>query len=295
MADTVEHLKAFPKTKDHFIGIDSDGCAFDTMEPKHKECFCPAMIWKYELASVSKCAREAWDFVNLYSKTRGCNRFHALQHVMNFLRDRDEVKRRGVGIPELKQVKAWTERESLLGNPALEAEVERTKDPELAQCLEWSKAVNETVARIVKGVPPFPGVRELLEKAAPKADMIVVSATPGEALEREWREHSIDGFVKVIAGQEMGRKAEHLALAAKGKYPSERILMVGDAPGDMKAARANDALFCPINPGHEEESWARFAEEALDRFFAGTYAGGYEAELIEEFEEFLPESPPWKK
>ena len=24
-----------------FVGIDSDGCAFDTMEIKHKECFCP--------------------------------------------------------------------------------------------------------------------------------------------------------------------------------------------------------------------------------------------------------------
>ena len=24
-----------------FVGIDSDGCAFDSMEIKHKECFCP--------------------------------------------------------------------------------------------------------------------------------------------------------------------------------------------------------------------------------------------------------------
>jgi len=29
---------------DFFIGIDSDGCAFDTMELKHKECFTPNII-----------------------------------------------------------------------------------------------------------------------------------------------------------------------------------------------------------------------------------------------------------
>ena len=45
--------------------------------------------------------------------------------------------------------------------------------------------------------------------------------------------------------------------------------MIGDAPGDLKAARANDALFFPINPGHEDESWERFYEEAVHKFLAG--------------------------
>jgi hypothetical protein len=35
--------------------------------------------------------------------------------------------------------------------------------------------------------------------------------------------------------------------------------------------------------------------KGLDRFFAGTYAGDYEAQLIAEFEQYLPETPPWKK
>ena len=83
---------------DYLVGIDSDGCAFDTMEPKHKECFCPTFIWKFGLAAVSKFAREAWDFVNLYSKTRGCNRFLAVQHVLRFLSEGDEVIRRHVKI-----------------------------------------------------------------------------------------------------------------------------------------------------------------------------------------------------
>ena len=287
-------LKAFRPECEYFVGIDSDGCAFDTMEPKHKECFCPTTVWKWDLAAVSKYAREAWDFVNLYSTLRGCNRFHALQHVMDLLRERPEVRRRGVHIPELADLKAWTARETALGNPALEAEVKKTRNPELARCLDWSKTINEAVARIVKNVPPFPGVRESLDLLADKADLIVVSATPGEALEREWQEHGIAGHVAVIAGQEMGSKTEHLKFGAGGKYPPEKILMIGDAPGDLKAARSNKALFFPINPGREEESWERFRAEAGPRFLAGRYSRDYEAALLAEFDQILPEQPPWK-
>ncbi len=293
--DPHKELKAFRPAHKFFVGIDSDGCAFDTMEPKHKECFCPVTVWKWDLASVSKYAREAWDFVNLYSTLRGCNRFHALQHVMDLLRERREVKRRGVRIPELKDLAAWTKRETALGNPALEAEVKKTANAELARCLDWSKTINETVARIVRNVPPFPGVRESLELLSGKADLIVVSATPGEALEREWEEHGIARYVSVIAGQEMGSKTDHLRLAAAGKYPPERILMIGDAPGDLAAARANKALFYPVNPGHEEESWDRFVREAGPKFLAGDYTKEYEANLLAEFDKLLPAAPPWKR
>ena len=292
--DPHKELKSFKPAQKSFVGIDSDGCAFDTMEPKHKECFCPVTVWKWDLASVSKYAREAWDFVNLYSTLRGCNRFHALQHMMDLLRERAEVKRRGVAIPELQALAAWTQRETALGNPALEAEVKKTANEELARCLDWSKTINRMVADIVRNVPPFPGVRESLELLAGKADMIVVSATPGEALEREWEEHGIARYVSVIAGQEMGSKTDHLRLAAAGKYPPERILMIGDAPGDLKAARANGALFYPVNPGHEEESWDRFVREAGPKFLAGQYSKEYEARLLAEFDKLLPATPPWK-
>ena len=147
---------------------------------------------------------------------------------------------------------------------------------------------------MVEGVPPFPFFRESVEKLSTKADIICVSATPGEALEREWQEHDIAKYAAVIAGQEMGSKKEHLKLAAGTKYEKDHVLMIGDAPGDLAAARANAALFYPINPGHEDASWERFLNEAADRFFAGTYAGGYEASLIAEFDKLLPEKPPWK-
>ena len=34
---------------DYLVCIDSDGCAFDTMEIKHKECFCPAVVNVWDL------------------------------------------------------------------------------------------------------------------------------------------------------------------------------------------------------------------------------------------------------
>jgi phosphoglycolate phosphatase-like HAD superfamily hydrolase len=215
--------------------------------------------------------------------------------VLDLLRERDEVKRRDVHIPEMPEMRAWTRRETKLGNPALEAEVKKTGSAELARLLDWSKTVNQTVEKIVKNVPPFPWVRESLENLYRHADIVVVSATPGEALVREWKEHKIDGHVRVIAGQEMGSKAEHLALGAGGKYEKDRVLMIGDAPGDMSAARKNGALFFPVNPGHEEESWKLFFEEALSKFLKGEYAGAYEAKLIAEFDKYLPERPPWKR
>jgi len=71
--------------------------------------------------------------------------------------------------------------------------------------------------------------------------------------------------------------------------------MVGDAPGDLKAARANGALFFPIDPGDESESWRRFLDEGIGRFLAGAFRGDYENRLIDGFMARLPSVPPWKK
>jgi len=283
-----------------FVGIDSDGCAFDTMEIKHKECFCPNTIKYWDLQGVSKYAREAVEFVNLYSKWRGINRWPALVMVFDLLRERPEVIARNIPVTEARALRAFIESGKALSNDGLKAYLSEFSGPaearaELERGLAWSQAVNATVADMVHGVPPFPYVRESLAMMQGEADMMVVSATPTEALVREWQEHGIDGYVRVIAGQEMGSKTQHLALAARDKYPPHNILMIGDAPGDMQAARANGALFYPINPGAENQSWERFYKEAYARFVAGTYAGEYEQALIAEFESYLPDVPPWKR
>jgi phosphoglycolate phosphatase-like HAD superfamily hydrolase len=281
----------FQAKQKFLVGIDSDGCVFDTMELKHKECFIPAFINYYELQGASKYAREAAEFVNLYSKSRGVNRFPALVEQLDWLSRRPEVKARGVKVPKPAGVIKWIAEESKLGNPALEKAVAATDDPDLRLALTWSKAVNDTVATMVRGVPPFPNVKACLDRFAEKCDMIVASATPNAALKAEWEEHGIAGHVRAICGQEAGTKKEILSVATQ--YGEHKCLMIGDAPGDHKAAVANNCLYFPINPGHEEASWKRLLDEGIDRFFAGTYVGAYQQHLIDEFNEYLPATPPW--
>ena len=282
----------FTPRHEFLVGIDSDGCAFDTMELKHKECFIPNTINYYNLQGVSKYAREAAEFVNLYSKSRGINRFPALVESLEWLAKRPEVQARHVKITVPPGLVEWLKREKKLGNPTLQKAVEETGDADLKQALEWSVAVNEAVEAMVRNVPPFPFVRESLEKLAPQADMLVISATPNDALQREWEEHDIARYVAAICGQETGKKEETLGAAAK--YKADHTLMIGDAPGDHKAAKVNNALFYPINPGAEEASWKRFFEEGVDRFLNGTFAGQYQKALLEEFDSYLPERPKWK-
>lgn len=285
-------MAEFTKKADFFIGIDSDGCAFDTMEVKHKECFIPPFIKTYQLAAISKFAREACEFVNLYSKWRGANRFPAYLMALDLLAERPEVAKRGFQIPRLPQTRKWIETETKLGNPALQEKVQQTNDPELTQLLAWSKAVNKAVEETVFGVPPFPMVRESLQSMQGKADVVVVSATPGEALKREWAEHDLDRYVALICGQEAGTKKE--TLAPSKQYAGDHSLMIGDAPGDLSAAKANKCLFFPILPGDEDTSWQQFHDEGLKRFLDGSFAGAFQDKLIADFEKRLPETPPWK-
>jgi len=281
-------------TKPFFVGIDSDGCVFDTMEIKHKECFIPNIIKHFKLQAVSKYVREASEFVNLYSQWRGTNRWPALVITFDLLRDRKEVLNRGVRIPDIPSIRAFVESGFPQSNDGLQAYIaKRGSDDELSRAMVWSTAVNEAVDDMVEGDTPSPYVREILERLPADTDIVVVSGTPTGALRKEWDVHKIDGFVRLIAGQEMGKKNVHLQLAAGGKYPADHQIMMGDSPGDLKAAQAVGAHFFPINPGHEEASWERFYKEGIDAFLEGRYSREFQDELLAEFEALLPENPPW--
>ena len=293
MTDRTPSLQDLAPAKEFFVGIDSDGCVFDSMEIKHKECFTPMYIKHFGLQPVSKYAREVWDFVNLYSKSRGINRFPALSNSLNLLAERHEVQARGVKPWATDALDAWIAAEPKLTNSTLQQAVDAGAG-ELAGVLAWSIAVNAAIEDIVSGVPPFPLVRESLERLTEFADAIVVSQTPTSALEREWAEHDLARYVRLIAGQELGSKTDHLKLAAGGKYAPRHVLMIGDAPGDFKAAKANHALFFPIVPGREEASWQRLFDEGLDYFRNDRFAGDYEEGLIREFNQSLPERPSWQ-
>ena len=286
----------FQPRQSFFVGIDSDGCAFDAMELKQKECFTPSTVRVWGLQPISKYARETAEWVNLYSKWRGANRWPALVKVFELLAERPEVKARGVKVPEGKALKEFIASGFPPSESGLKAYIAAGHgDDELWRGLEWTRAIDSLVAITVRDVPPFPFVRESLQKLQGKTDLMVISTTASDALQREWSEHGLAQYMDVMAGQDMGTKKQHLEFAAKGKYPDDHILMIGDAPGDRDAAHAVNALYYPISPGTEELSWQRFRDEASEKFLNSTYAGEYESALIAEFDQLLSDTPPWKR
>lgn len=291
---TLGDLRSLPKRHDSLVGIDSDGCVFDTMSVKQQEHFHPLIIKAWSLEACEKQLRACAEFVNMRSKNRGINRFPALLHVFELLHAYPGIEATGVALPKLDALRAYVYSGLALGNPSLKAEVERTQDAELARLYDWSLAINVEIDTRMRPVHPFVWARRALELIREQSDAIVVSQTPEEALVKEWNLHHLHGYVDLIAGQELGTKAEHLRIAAVGKYEPHRVLMIGDAPGDHAAALKNRACFFPITPGCEETSWERFCAEAYGKFLAGTYAGAYERALTDEFSAALAEIPPWQ-
>lgn len=290
-------LPAMKPKHDYLICVDSDGCVFDSMELKHKECFCPATVNVWSLQNVSRFAREAAEFVNLYSRTRGINRFPALVRTLKLTAQRPEVLKRGYVLPDLKPLEDWIAFTPSLSGAALEALVGKSADPDpaLLRALQWSHEVDQNVARIVHGMRPFPYVKEALERLRTFADIVVVSVTPHETLLREWADCGLDGYVSAIAGQEMGTKAQCIRQAMQGRYRPDHVLKIGDAPGDYAAAKANGVLFNPILAGEETACWQRILDESAARFQYGSYRGAYMQGLTEAFSASLLENPPWEK
>jgi len=64
--DPAKPLKEFKPKKKFFVGIDSDGCAFDTMGIKQRECFCPWLIGYFGLQPVAQAVRECKEFADLF-------------------------------------------------------------------------------------------------------------------------------------------------------------------------------------------------------------------------------------
>ncbi|MCG2660059.1 MAG: HAD family hydrolase, partial [Kiritimatiellae bacterium] len=160
---------------DAFVGIDSDGCVFPTMEIKQKQCFHKLIVSQWRLEKIERYVRESAEFANLYSKYRGRNRFPCLLLSIDLIRKRPEVLAAGVKLPAFTSLKKFIESGVPLGNPALEKLVRETGDEELASILKWSKEVNAEIARTVKNVPPFKWVRESLDQIRAQADAICVS------------------------------------------------------------------------------------------------------------------------
>jgi phosphoglycolate phosphatase-like HAD superfamily hydrolase len=259
------------------------------MDIKQKEFFIPLALRYFDLWPIAGILRKTWEFINLYSVHRGGNRFLSLMKVFDLLSHNSIVISSGVILPDLSSLKRWTEIENKLGNDNLRKYFKSNPDHDLEKVLLWSEEVNREINHWFRKVPLFPPVKDALKFTANKADLVVVSQTPYDAIEREWRENYIAGYVKAIAGQEHGTKEEHLEFFSR-YYEKKNMLMVGDALGDMNAALANGIKFFPIIPGMENESWLRFIDEGFEKFKKGQFDIKYQDSLIDEFRSALPET-----
>ena len=275
-------LDNFNKQKDFLICIDSDGCAIDTMDIKHIKCFGPCMVTEWNLEEWKEPILERWNEVNLYTLTRGINRFKGLAVALI------EINEKYITIEGLDEFVRWTEETKELSNESLEDEIEKTNNICLKKALEWSKSVNKSIDLLSDDEKcPFEGVKEAIILAKKVADIAIVSSANEKAVLDEWNKHGLLENVDIVLTQNIGSKSYCInKLIAKG-YSRNNVLMVGDALGDLKAAEENEALYYPIMVRKEKESWIRFSKEALERFTSNSYYGEYQEKVIAEFKENL--------
>ena len=149
--------------------------------------------------------------MNLYSKWRGINRFPALTMTLDLLAERPEIGREVVSV-------APAAGHAALDRPGDKAGATRPQGrgredrryragPGLPVERGGQPHDRRGGARTCRRSPSC-GSRS--KAWTGQADVLVVSATPGEALQREWEEHGLSRHVALIAGQELGSKKEHL-------------------------------------------------------------------------------------
>ena len=278
---------------DFLVGIDSDGCVFDTMELKHKECFVPNIINHYGLQGVSKYAREAAEFVNLYSKSRGINRFPALIEAARIgCEKRPEVQARGIKIAVPQGPRRVDRTRNEAGQSGAGKGRGRNRRSGFEAALAWSMAVNKSIAEMVRCVPPFPFVRECLGKLAGQADMLVVSPTPNEALEaRMGRARS--GEVRRGDLRPGDRHQERIA-RRRQEVSGQSHADDRRRPRRLQSGRGQRRLFFPINPGRRRSQLAATSRRRNRPLLRRHVRRRVSAKLLDEFDTFLPEHPPWE-
>lgn len=271
----------YEKTQDFLVCVDSDGCAMDTMEIKHRECFAPEMIKTWNLQENEEYILNLWYDLNLYTQTRGINRFKGLAETFKI------ISEKGIEIEDLDSLLNWVDTTNELSNRSLKNEIEKTDSKSLRMALEWSLNVNEAIENLPKGDEPFENVKEGLEALSKIVDISVVSSANGEALNDEWNRNELVPYLRALLGQEAGTKQYCIAELKKKGYDTEKILMVGDAPGDLQAAKNNDVKFYPILVNKEGFSWERLVNEAVPKLMNGEFDEVYQNQLIEEFNNSL--------
>lgn len=283
----MSYLATKSQPKPYFIGIDSDGTVFDSMEIKHKRVFQPIAIELWGLRSIESVYCSICESINLYSVLRGINRFQGLALAFEHLSEQSDEGRDALeGHHSLQEFV----RSSGSHSYAALAEYNDSKGSAfLGQALEWSRRSDALYAEIMEseGSPSFPRIHGILERASKKCEVVVVSSSSRATLMQDWGKAGLLPFVTRVEGQEQGSKSKQLESALNNGRTACQALMIGDALSDLEAAREHGILFYPITPGSEARSWERFEAEALGRFYSGSYGGEYEQTLLSDFKNVL--------
>lgn len=269
---------AYTKRSDYLVCVDSDGCAMDTMDIKHIRCFGPCMVAEWGLEEWRDAILERWNEINLYTMTRGINRFKGLVKALS------EIREKYCEIEEFEALEKWVQESPELSNAALERELTKNDNVCLRKALAWSSAVNQSVDRLPEeDKRPFSGVLEALKRAYRDADIAIVSSANLGAVLDEWDFYGLLEYTDVVLAQDSGSKAFCIGELMKRGYAPDHVLMCGDAPGDLEAAEKNGVYYYPILVRHEASSWEEFVKEGIVHFLDGTYGDGYQQEKKEQF------------
>ena len=263
--------------KDYLVCIDSDGCAIDSMECKHRHCFGPYIIDVWHLEQWKDAILNRWNEINLYSLTRGINRFLGLEMM---LREVDGIY---CTIDGLSQYTQWCKETKTYSNAAVKEQIEQGAHSIFEMVLDWSNRVNNGIEGIADKIRPFDGVKEALALMHEKADIAIVSSANPQAVQDEWTRFGLMDQVDYVMAQDAGTKADCIAKLLQNGYVREQIMMIGDAPGDQQAAEKNGVLYFPILAGHESASWKQWIDEGYSKFCCGAYIGAYQETQLELF------------
>lgn len=261
-------ISEFTKKHEFLVCVDSDGCAMDTMDIKHFRCFGPCMVDEWELGTWREEILSRWNDINLYTMTRGINRFKGLAMALS------EISKMYTPIEGIAELVRWASTSPELSNSALSREIEAKTDcPALRKALRWSEAVNKAITELPESeVKPFPLAREALEMAHGIADVAIVSSANLGAVLEEWEKHGLLAHTDIVLAQNAGSKAACIAKLLEKGYAKGNVVMCGDAPGDLDAAKKNGVWFYPILVGREKESWQEFMDTALGKLTLGGYS-----------------------
>ena len=273
---------SFVKKHDYLVCVDSDGCVMDTMNCKHFHCFGPCMVTEWGLEAWKDEILDRWNVINLFSMTRGINRFKGLAMALGEINDKYTPI---TGISALQQ---WAATAPALSNDGVAKAAAEATDPDarliLEKALSWSKAVNEAIVELPEDLKiPYEGAKEGLAAAHSFADVAMVSSANRDAVEEEWGKFGLLEHTDIVLAQDVGSKAVCIAEMVKFGYDKKKVVMIGDAPGDCDAAEKNGVWYFPILVNHEKASW----DEAIATAFAKLQTGSYAEYEIQKKNEFL--------